>query len=442
MVGNRRNVHAADGNIPLFRLIKPQQQPEHRAFARACSANQRDLLPFLHGHGEVGQHRLFAVAERHMGQHNVAARGILSLLRNGAFRLIKERVDALDTRHSGLNRLNLHAEAFNRRKNAGNVIDDGDRCTDRHAEQCQHIRIARRGEQHHDAHDGGVKQKHDGRVNRVVEIRLFHRGIAFADALVIALLHVAFQPQGVNGADVVQRFRYLPGHGGDGATVLQLRGEHPLLHKTGENGEQRQNHQQHQCKPRVLHGNHCQNRDDAAGIRHHADDAGGEQRLDSIHITRKARGNLAGILPDERAGGQRDELLRHFGAQGVRHLLPEQHQQRFLRRGERPLQHKAAEVEQHGGEQQRHTTRQPVNYVLEQQRRNQRRGNRCRNTQQRADRQYPMRPHRCLERGNHARFFLITHVHHPRFGSRKASGMSERMPSIRHACRPSSCRPP
>lgn len=116
MVGNRRNVHAADGNIPLFRRIKPQQQPEHRAFAHACSANQRDLLPFLHGHGEVGQHRLFAVAERHMGQHNVAARGILSLLRNGAFRLIKECVDALDTRHSGLNRLNLHAEAFNRRK--------------------------------------------------------------------------------------------------------------------------------------------------------------------------------------------------------------------------------------------------------------------------------------------------------------------------------------
>ena len=67
-------------------------------------------------------------------------------------------------------------------------------------------------------------------------------------------------------------------------------------------------------KPHVLHGNHCQNRDDAAGIRHHADDAGSEQRLDSIHIPRKARGNLAGILPDERAGGQRDELLRHFGA--------------------------------------------------------------------------------------------------------------------------------
>ncbi len=101
----------------------------------------------------------------------------------------------------------------------------------------------------------------------------------------------------MNGADVVQRFRHLPGHSSDGATVLQLRGEHPLLHKTGENGEQRQNHQQHQRKPDVLHGNHCQNRDDAAGIRHHADDAGGEQRLDSIHITRKARGNLAGILP-------------------------------------------------------------------------------------------------------------------------------------------------
>ena len=129
-----------------------------------------------------------------MGQHNIAARGILSLLRNGAFRLIKERVDALDTRHSGLNRLNLHAEAFNRRKNAGNVVDDGDRRTDRHAEQRQHIRIARSGKQHHDAHDGGVEQEHDGRVNRVVEIRLFHCGIAFADALVIVLPHVAFQP--------------------------------------------------------------------------------------------------------------------------------------------------------------------------------------------------------------------------------------------------------
>lgn len=32
MVGNRRNVHAADGNIPFFRRIKPQQQPEPPCF--------------------------------------------------------------------------------------------------------------------------------------------------------------------------------------------------------------------------------------------------------------------------------------------------------------------------------------------------------------------------------------------------------------------------
>ena len=66
-----------------------------------------------------------------------------------------------------------------------------------------HLRVSGSGEQHHDADHCGVDPQNNGRIDRVIEIRLFHRGIALADAAVIALFHVVFQTERVDGADVV-----------------------------------------------------------------------------------------------------------------------------------------------------------------------------------------------------------------------------------------------
>ena len=61
-------------------------------------------------------------------------------------------------------------------------------------------------------------------------------------------------------------------------------------------GQQRQHRQQNQRKPRVLHGDHREDREDSARVRRHGDHAGGEQRLHGVHVAGKARGQLAGVL--------------------------------------------------------------------------------------------------------------------------------------------------
>ena len=73
-IRNGRNVHAADGHRAALGRIQSQQQPEHRAFSRTCPTHQRDLLPLLHSQGEVLQHRLFPIAEGHMGERHIAPR--------------------------------------------------------------------------------------------------------------------------------------------------------------------------------------------------------------------------------------------------------------------------------------------------------------------------------------------------------------------------------
>lgn len=60
-------IHTADGDGAGLRLVKPQQQLEHRAFPGARPAHQRHLLALPYGHGEVVENGSFAVAEGHMG---------------------------------------------------------------------------------------------------------------------------------------------------------------------------------------------------------------------------------------------------------------------------------------------------------------------------------------------------------------------------------------
>ena len=260
-----RHVHAADGHRPGFRVIKSQQQLEDGALSGTRPARQRHLLALLDGHGKIVQDVLFAVTEGHMRNHHITPGRGLPLLGDGAFRLVKEGVDALHARHRRLDGLYLHAKALDGRKDAGNVVDDGHRGADRHPEQRQDSRIAGSREEHDDADHGGIQHQHDGRIDRVIKIRPLHRGIAFADAPVIAALHVVFQTQSPDGADIVQCFRYLAGHSGDRPAVIQLRCQHPRLHMAGERGEQRQHQQQNQRKAGILHGDDRHDGEDAAG---------------------------------------------------------------------------------------------------------------------------------------------------------------------------------
>ena len=82
-------------------------------------------------------------------------------------------------------------------------------------------------------------------------------------------LHVVLQTEGVDGADVVEGLRHLPGDGGHGPAVVQLGGQHPLLHVPGEQGEQRQHEEQEQGKAGVFHGDDRENGENAAGVRRH-----------------------------------------------------------------------------------------------------------------------------------------------------------------------------
>ena len=176
-------------------MIKSQQQLEDCALSGTRPAHQRHLLALLDGHGKIVQDVLFAVTEGHMREHHITPGRGLPLLGDGAFRLVKEGVDAPDARHCRLDGLYLHAKALDGRKDAGNVVDDGHRGADRHPEQRQDSRIAGSREEHDDADHGGIQHQHDGRIDRVVKIRPLHRGIAFADAPVIAALHVVFRPR-------------------------------------------------------------------------------------------------------------------------------------------------------------------------------------------------------------------------------------------------------
>ena len=330
----------------------------------------------MHGHREVVQHLLFAIAKRHVRQLHVAPRGLLPLPGDGPLGLSQERINALDACHGGLDRLDLHAKTFNRRKNARYIIDDRHRRTDRHAEQRQNRCIAGCRKQHHNGDDHGIQQQHDGGVDRIVKIGALHGGVAVGDAFVVAALHVGFRAQRADGADVVQRFGHLAGNSGHGAAVIQLRGQHPPLHMAGKCRKQRQHQQQNQRKTGVFYSNHCHDGENAARVRHHADNARGEQRFHGVHIARKPRRHLAGVLVHQRARGQLRQFVRHFGPQRVGHFLPKQHQQTFLGRGQHTLQRQAAKISKHGPKRQRQARRQAVNDARQQQRRQQRCHNR------------------------------------------------------------------
>ena len=370
-VGDACHIHAANGNSARLRLVQAQQKLEHRALARTGAAHQRDLPALLYRHGEITQDGLFAIAEGHMRKLHIPARSGPALGRDRALRLSEKGIDALDTCHGRLDGLDLHAKAFNGSKNAGNVVDDRHRGTHRHPKECKHHGIAGSGKQHHDACHHRVQRQHHRRIDGIVKIGALHSGVALADAAVIAAFPIAFQPQRPDGADVVQRLRHLTGDSCNGTAVIQLCGQHPLLHMAGEHRKQRQHQQQHQRNAGVFYRDDRHDGNDAAGICRHADDAGGEQRFHRVHIAGKACRHLAGVLACQRACGQPSKLPGHFRPQRVGHFLAKEHQQAFLRGGKPPFQRQTAKVKQHCCNGERDACGEPVNDTGQQQRRQQ-----------------------------------------------------------------------
>ena len=151
-----------------------------------------------------------------------------------------------------------------------------------------------------------------------------------------------------------------------------------------EYGKQRHHQQQNQRQSGIFHRDNRKNRNDAARVRYHADNAGGKKRLHGIHIARKPRGHLAGILPRERAGRQLRQLPRHFRAQRMGHFLSKEHQKALLRGGKDSLQCKAAKIAEHRKKSQCRAFAQSVDHTGQKQRRNQRRRNRRCDTQNRS----------------------------------------------------------
>ena len=269
------------------------------------------------------------------------------------------------------------------------------------------MRVSGGGEQHHRADHRRAQNEHDGGVDDVIEIRALHGGVALADA-----------------------------------AVIELGRQHPLLHMAGKDGQQGQDQQEHQGKPRILHRDDREDGQDTAGVRRHGDDAVGEEGFHRVHIAGEARGDLAGVLRGEHRGRQAGQLGGQLRAQGVGHFLPEDLQQGLLRRGQHALEHEGAEVEQRRRKDQRGTASQHVDDAAQQQWRQEGGQHRRRRAQDGpcAEQLVPRR--RGADDGEHAAFCLTLHVRHLPSGFRRAPGRPGIGSAALHGCPRWFFRPP
>jgi len=113
-----------------------------------------------------------------------------SLFYHLPLRLRQKLVDPVNTRNRRLDRLDLHAEVLDRREYLGNIVDDCDRFSHGHAEQCQDLRVSGCRKQHDDRHRHRIQEQDQRRVNSVVKVRLLDRRIALPDIVIIPFLHI------------------------------------------------------------------------------------------------------------------------------------------------------------------------------------------------------------------------------------------------------------
>ena len=276
--------HAVNEHLAALRLIKTEQKLEDGTLAGAGAAGQRDLVAVHDFKAQVIQHHALIVAERDIAEldkrHAFTSCGdglrLMCRYGIGIFFQREELVDAVDARQRGLDGLNLHAKAFNRREDLRNVVDNGNSRTGGHTEQRQHGGVAGSGKQHDDGDDHRVRNEDNGGVDGIIEVRLFHSTVALVDVRVIALFHVLLFAEAVNGADVVQCFRHMARSAAHGLAVFNLRCQHIFLHVAREAEQERQQNGQYDCQTAVLEPDNDQNTDDSARIGEHTDDAGGE----------------------------------------------------------------------------------------------------------------------------------------------------------------------
>ena len=233
---------------------------------------------------------------------------------------------------SRLDCLDLHADAFQRAENLGDVVHDSDRGADGHAKEGPDRRAARGGEHIDHCDDGGICDEYDRRIDGIVEISAVHRPVALADDLLIAVPHIGLAAEIVDGPDASDGLRDKIRDARHGCPVVDLRAQHALLNRPRESEDQRQHGEKEQGETTAAQEQDDEDADHLAGIGEHADDTGGEELLHGVHISDETGYCGARVLPHQAVGGEAVELLEQSGAHAVRDFLP-QHGEKTLAAG-------------------------------------------------------------------------------------------------------------
>ena len=149
------------------------------------------------------------------------------------------------------------------------------------------------------------------------------------------------------------------GGAADGLAVLDLGGQHIFLHMAGKGEQQGQQEQEQECQAFGLKPDDHQDAYDLAGVREHADNAGGEEILHGVHIAHEAGHHSARLLPIQLFGGKPYEFGHQTAPEGVGNLLSADRQQALAGRFQDSGQCQHGEIEQnqkqrwHGSQSQR-----------------------------------------------------------------------------------------
>ena len=161
---------------------------------------------------------------------------LLSLLfRQGHFLLFHKFPDPVDAGHGGLDIFYFHAQAFQRGEDFSHIGDEGSGGAGGHAEKGGSLRT--HGENGHEGYEKGAGGEDDGRVNRIVEVCLFHGLKTFLDGGGVSFLHEIFTGKKTDGADIAAGFGNQLIGGGNGLPVFYLGSQHVMLEGPGEKEE-------------------------------------------------------------------------------------------------------------------------------------------------------------------------------------------------------------
>ena len=161
-------IPAAHQNPAALRPVQPQQQPQHGAFSRAGSAGQGETLPCFHTEGRtVKDLPIRQIPEMHILEFQI---GFFRLpgdfLPNLPLGLSEELPEPSQPRNGGLQALQLHANALQRREHLAHIVDDRHSRSSGNAEKLSEA-TTQSGEHHHDPHQDGTDHDDNGRIHRI-----------------------------------------------------------------------------------------------------------------------------------------------------------------------------------------------------------------------------------------------------------------------------------